>query len=110
MTTTETKVMNEPRKILLEFILKHMDEYDIHRCYDTECFGFTNLEMFETYQREAIVLIDENLVKAMTELMHFIKLKVVSNMDKESMIPFPSSGFYLFPRGSKINLCIFNER
>lgn len=108
--TTETKVINEPRKILLEFILKHMDEYDIHRCYDTECFGFTNLEMFETYQREAIVLIDEDLAAAMISLMHFIELKVVSNMDKESMVPFPSNGFYLFPQRNDIKLCIFNER
>lgn len=81
---------------LYEFIINSFDEYDLERMKDQESLptdvDFSTLEKFRQHQHAVISgLSPENLAH-----LGWLKnmLGNVSIMDKESMVPLSSDGFY----------------
>jgi len=86
-----------------------MDEDDFERGFgqnDETFLGFNSYDEFAVFQRDLVTLFTEDSVTTMLFLADSL-LNRFDLMDKESMVPFPASGF-CFDINQRI--VIFNER
>jgi len=95
------------RQEIYSFIKSRMDKYDFDRGYASEYIG-DNYINFLRYNEDQAMNISVEELTFVTFLKNRIQNGYISNMDKNSMIPFQASGFAWNPKNGQ--LIIFNER
>ena len=99
----------EDRKEIQQFVISKVNKYDLERFreLDSTALAFKNLKDFKRWNEDAIDDLAPSTLATVKGLMQMIQAGKVHNMDKESCVDFPSSGF-CWNLDSK--LVIFNER
>lgn len=95
-------------EFILDFIKENFNEDDLKRNHVQEGpISETNIDDFyeeqENYLNESFYFFIDYLIQNI----YFINCKSIKNMDKESMVDFGTSGFYLLGENYFV---IFNER
>jgi hypothetical protein len=106
----QPKIVNNRKKIF-KFIKKNMTDYDIMRT-DFEDWIFEgddepNLEKLYKLNKKKLLKCSDSMIDYLLHTIKLIKKQYIHNMDKESMVVFPTSGFCWNARGKFV---IFNER
>ena len=101
--------MSEGKEQLKTFIQAKFHEYDTERYpdYVKDYFGTNDYEKLMEHNRKLIDEMSESDIEDLLTLMKLRKRHKMMNMDKESMVPFDTSGF-IFTMNDE--LVIFNER
>lgn len=96
---------------LVAFIDEKYGEYDFDRGKEIleEDMHDRNLsyEQFMEAQRDRLQRLDEGMLQFLMTLKMMIERQKIHNMDKEGMLIFGASGFFI---DSNLNVVIFNER
>ena len=102
--------------LIYDFIVSTFGKYDLDRYNDRfrndeerKQFGFDfgSMANFRAVQKKFVDEANEKMIVKLEALMLLIKTDEVNLMDKESMVPFPASGFCFDTEGK---LIVFNER
>jgi len=94
------------KKIIKKFVKSTIDDYDIERT-DMDEWHFKDIDALYEFNDIIINNLDDTMVMWLCQLIKYIKKDKICNMDKETMVPFPTSGFCWNLEGK---LVIFNER
>lgn len=96
---------------IYEFIQSTFDEYDTERfcrlCDSEDPDKTYNRAYFLMFQRQRLEALSPEKLNFARMLMHMIKGNYINLMDKEDMIKWEGSGFYIDAYGS---IVIFHER
>jgi len=98
--------MDKKRNYIKNFIRETMDESELERT-DFEQWQFSNIEEFYKLNDHIVDKCSETMIQWLINLIKLIKKEKLHNMDKESMVNFPTSGFCC---NKDKQLVIFNER
>lgn len=100
------------RQELYAFIASTFTDYDFDRAVSSSRFfsGFDSYETFLQYQQTVIDSLNLEQLTAYYTLMLLIRGDSLDQMDKESMIPFESSGFCFIYRNGGTRCVTFHER
>ena len=99
-------IMENNRDYIKDFIRGVITEYDIKRVDDEDTWIEDIDELYELND----TMVDkscDSFILWLVQLIKLIKDEKLNNMDKESMISFPTSGFCW---NAKCEFIIFNER
>ena len=99
----------DDRKAIKEFVLSKVDKYDIERFRqnDSTELQFKDMKDFKRWNEDAIDDLPPSTLATVKGLMQLIESGKICNMDKESSVNFPTSGFCWNLDGK---LVIFNEQ
>jgi hypothetical protein len=101
---------DKKRKKIYNFIIQNLSEYDIERTdYEEWIFdndSEPNLQKLYKLNKQKLLEASDEFITYLLLTIKFIKQNKLHNMDKESMVSFPTSGFW----DAKGHFTLFNER
>lgn len=87
---------NDPRLSLYDFIVKNYTKYDFKLTKERDTIFPANYTYndFLRDQHNSVMSLDDNTLKFALQLMGLINSGAFDLIDKESMVTFPSDGFF----------------